>query len=130
MHYGNLVLNTRVQLGGRGLHMVLMRSVIYYLLNFQLYMGDGKQLDELMRRCFWKGSTFGEGRGLEAVSWAVMCRTVKLGELDVSKACTMNLAVLTKLVNKIMSPKDDSVRRSLKNCYHTCLDCERCGALV
>ena len=63
-----------------------------------------------MRRFFWKGLGSREGRGLASVPWDQVCRPLKLGGFfGVLKLQTMNLALLTKWLSRIMSKEEDLV---------------------
>ena len=74
----------------------------FYLSTFQIPASIEQKLNGLMRRFFWTGSK--EGRGLALVAWDDICKPTDQGGLGVPHLKTMNVALLTKWVKRIVGP--------------------------
>ena len=103
--------------GGR---LVLLRSVLsaiptFYLSVFRIPASIEQRLSGIMRRFFWKGST--EGRGLALVAWDDICTPTDQGGLGVPHLDTMNVALLSKWVIRIMGPEEDVIRSVMRDRY-------------
>ena len=68
-----------------------------------------------MRRFFWKGSK--EGRGLALVAWDDTCKPTSQGGLGVPHLKTMNVALLTKWLKRIIGPEEDVIRAVMRDRY-------------
>ena len=97
-----------VERGGR--HLVLIQSVLsaiplFYFSVFKVPVGVEKQLEGLMRLFLWKGTTLRQGRCLAMVSRDVVCRPIKQGGFGILHVQSMNTALLTKWVTRILAPE-------------------------
>ena len=108
--------------GGR---LVLLSSVLsaiptFYLSVFRIPARIEQRLSGIMRRFFWKWST--EGRGLALVAWDDICTPIDQGGLGVPHLDTMNVALLSKWVIRIMGPEEDVIRSVMRDIYGACVD--------
>ena len=103
--------------GGR---LVLLKSVLsaiptFYLSVFKIPASIEQHLSHLMRRFFWKG--WKEGRGLALVAWDDICKPTGRGGLGVPHLKTMNVALLTKWLKRIIGPEEDVIRAMMRDRY-------------
>ena len=103
--------------GGR---LVLLKSVLsaiptFYLSVFKIPTSIEQQISGLMQRFFWKGSK--EGRGLASVAWDDICKPTGQGSIGVPHLKTMNVALLTKWVIRIVGPEEDVIRAVMRDRY-------------
>ena len=103
--------------GGR---LVLLKSVLsviptFYLFVFKIPASIEQRLSGLMRRFFWTGSK--EGRGLALVAWDDICKPTCQGGLGVPHLNTMNVALLTKWVKRIIGSEEDVIRAVMRDRY-------------
>ncbi|XP_078429384.1 uncharacterized protein LOC144701450 [Wolffia australiana] len=94
----------------RGGRLVLLRS---------------KRRSRIMRRFFWKGANAGEGRVIALVSWNDICTPTKQGGLGVPDLNTLNVALLTKWVGRIVGPEGDLIKEVERDRYGSNLDWEK-----
>ena len=108
--------------GGR---LVLLRSVLsaiptFYLSVFKIPASIEQHLSGLMRRFFLKGSK--ERRGMAFVAWDDICTPTDQGGLGVPHLNTMNVALLTKWVKRIIGPEEDVIRSVMRDRYGAGVD--------
>ena len=111
--------------GGR---LVLLRSVLsaiptFYLSVFKVPTTIEQRLSGLKWRFFWRGSK--EGRGLALLAWDDICTLTDQGGLGVPHLNTMNVALLTKWVKRIIGPKEDVIRSVMRDRYGVGVNSER-----
>ena len=111
--------------GGR---LVLLRSVLSAIPTFSLYVfkiptSIEQRLSGLMPRFFWKGSK--EGRGMALVAWDDICTPTDQGGLGVPHFNTMNVALLTKWVKRIIGPEEDVIRSMMTDRYEASVDWDK-----
>ena len=99
---------------------MLLKSVLsavptFYLSVFKIPASIEHRLSDLMRRFFWKRSK--EGRGLALVAWDDICKPTGQGGLGVPQLKTMNVALLTKWVKRIIGPEEDVIRTVMRDRY-------------
>ena len=99
---------------------MLLRSLLsaiptFYLSVFKIPATIEQRLSGLMRRFFWRGSK--EGRGLALVAWDDICTPTDQGGLGVPHLNTMNVALLTKWVKRIIGPEEDVIRSVMRDKY-------------
>ena len=119
---------------GGGPFNVVMFSTFYdlYLLpiRFKVSMGVSKWLAGLIGRIFWRGTGAGKGMDRTLIIWDVVCSPLHSGGLGLLHNQGINLALLTRWLGRIRSPKEDLAIKILKDFYGTCPDLERCAMPV
>ena len=112
----------------RGGCLVLLRPAlsaipIFYLSIFRLPKGVGRRLDGLMRKFFRKGSG-SAGGGMALVQLDMVCRPTSYGSLGVLHLHTMNMALLTKWIARLMLPQEVLGTQTLRDSYSLGVDWE------
>ncbi|XP_078436377.1 uncharacterized protein LOC144707136 [Wolffia australiana] len=87
-------------------------------------VGVAKRLKGLMRRFFWGGNGEG-GRGIPLVAWDVVCRPMKQGGLGILHLESMNLVLLAKCVEGMVSSTEGLAIKVLRDVYDPSLNWER-----
>ena len=104
----------RARLLLRGGHLVMLKAVLsaiptYFMAIFRMPVGVQRRLETAMRGFFWRGSRLEEARGIALVACETVCRPISHGGLGIQSLQHTNLALLTKLVCRLLSPSGDLV---------------------
>ena len=78
-----------------------------------------KRLDEMFPM---ETSHLGHSRCLAMISWDVVCQSIKGGGLGILHMQSINTALLTKWVTRIMGPEEDLAALILRDNYNMGLD--------
>ena len=112
----------------RGGWLVLLRSILmaiplFHLSIFKMPVGIVKRLDGLMRQFLWKGQGRGQTYGASIGFLGDCVSTYKAGGgrgeggLGVLHIQSMNTALLTKWVERIIGPRDNLAMSVLRDSY-------------
>ena len=82
-----------------------------------------KRLNGLIWRFFWRESK--EGRGLALGAWDYICTPTDQGGLGVPHLNTMNVALLTKWVKRIIGPEEDVIKSVMRDRYGAGVEWEK-----
>ena len=104
---------------------MLLKSVLsaipnFYLSIFKVPASIERKLSSIMRRFFWTGSK--EGRGMALVAWDDICKPTGQGGLGVHHLKTMNVALLSKWVKRIVGPEEDVIGAVMRDRYGVGVD--------